>query len=269
MFLVVLACSTIRADDPPKADSSKKEFVFDGRFEADAVSIRPLVTGYLTRIPVAEGSVVRAGDVIAEIDPRPYQAKLDRAKAHVEAAIAKTKTATITLDQAKNLAANKVKSANDVAVAQVAADVTTAELEAAKADMTLAQLNLSWTRLTAPSGGRVGRLTSTLGGLLVADEVRPLVTIVDAEQLAVVFYVSEHDLLHFRRDGLDKPKKLTVEVGLSDETGFPHPAEVTFVDTAVNPRTGTIHVRARCENPNGLISPGMSARVRLSVPTAK
>ena len=135
--------------------------------------------------------------------------------------------------------------------------------------MNLALLNLSWTRLAAPSGGQVGRFTSALGNLLVADEVRPLVTVVAAEQVAVVFDVDERSLLRFRRDGLLKPGKLTAEVGLTDETGFPHPAEVSFVDTAFDPKTGTIRFRAKCANPDGLISPGMSARVRLSVPAAK
>jgi RND family efflux transporter MFP subunit len=141
-----------------------------------------------------------------------------------------------------------------------------AALMVAKVEVERAELTLSWTRVTAPFSGRVGRIQSTEGSLVTADRTH-ILTVVAIDPLYVTFSVPEAILLQLRRDGLSEPGKLEVAVGFAIDEGYPHAAKLDSIEPEVDPKTGTIQFRATLPNPKGLLSPGMSARVRLTPPT--
>jgi RND family efflux transporter MFP subunit len=236
---------------------------FVGRIEAETVAIRPRVSGYITKIAVEHGATVKTGDIIAEIDPRPYQAKLDLAHALLQQAEAKLQFATATLRRAKTARDAGAASQEQLDEAQAEVEVATAAIRVAKAGKDHAALDLSFTKLTSPIDGRVGRIGMTTGNLVIADQETPITIVVATDRLTVVFEMDEASLLQLRRAGLKE--KLAVGFGLSDEKGYPRKAEVTLFDSEVDPKTGTIRVHARCANPDGVMSPGMFVRVRLDV----
>ncbi len=146
------------------------------------------------------------------------------------------------------------------AAAEAEAEAT---LAGEKVEVQRAELTLSWTRLTAPFGGRVSRVQAAEGGLVAADRT-PILRVVDSRQLRVSFNVPEGTLLRLRRDGLAEPGKLRVAVGFSGEEGHPHEAKLDLIAPEVDPETGAARFGATLANPKGLLSPGMSARVRLT-----
>ena len=248
-----------RADDPPKG------WAFTGRTQAAAVDVRARVTGHLTRVAVREGDAVAKGNLLAEIDPREYRLDLEAAKARLMMAEAKMQVAKIKAANAKSLLEKKVISQDELALHAAAEAEAEASLIVAKVEVQRAELTLSWTRVTAPFNGRVSRIQATEGGLVTADQMH-ILTVVATEPLYVTFSVPEAIVLQLRRDGLSEPGKLGVAVGFAIDEGYPHVAELDLIDPEVDPRTATVRFRATVPNPKGLLSPGMSARVRLTPP---
>jgi multidrug efflux system membrane fusion protein len=264
MFVLVagLAFSSAgtRAADPPKG------WEFTGRTQAAAaVDVRARVTGHLTQVTVREGDVVKKGDLLAEIDPRPYRLDLDTAKARLKVAEAKLKVAKIETANVKRLQKQNVVSSDEVALYEAKEAEAEAMLTVAKVEVERAELILSWTRVTAPFGGRVSQVQSAAGSLVTADKSH-ILAVVATDPLSVSFNVSEDVLLQLRRDGLADPGKLSVAVGFAGEEGYPHEAKLNPIACEVDPKTGTVQFRATILNPKGLFSPGMSARVRLTPP---
>jgi RND family efflux transporter MFP subunit len=267
-FLFVVALTApAPAADPPKVDF-KKGVEFTGRAEATVVEIRPRVTGYIDRVLVKEGEAVRKGDVLAEVDDRPYKLKLDEAKAELAVAQAQAKLAAADLARTKEMVAKGIVSKEELTKVEAAWDVAKARVDAAKAVVALAELNLAWTKLTAPIAGRVGRFTTTPGNLVVADGPS-IVSVVAADPIAVSFDVDERLLLALLRAREDNAGKPVVEVGLADEDGYPHKAALEATPVKVDPATGTARFRATLANPKGLIAHGSFVRVRLTVPPGK
>lgn len=249
-----------RADDPPKG------WAFTGRTQAAAADdVRARVTGHLTRVAVKEGDAVKKGDLLAEIDPRAYRLDLDAARARQKVAEAKLQAARLRAANAKKLVQSKVVGQDELALNVAAEAEAEAALMGAKVEVERAELTLSWTRVTAPFGGRVSRIQSTEGGLVTADQTRVL-RVVATGPLHVTFSVPEATLLQLRRDGLAEPGKLGVAVGFAIDEGYPHAAKLDLIEPEADPETGTVRFRATLENPKGILSPGMSARVRLSPP---
>jgi len=249
-----------RADDTPKG------WAFTGRTQAAAtVEVRPRVTGELTRVAVKEGAAVKKGDLLVEIDPRPYRIDLDAALARVKAAEAKLQASKLKTTNAKKLTKDKVISQNELALNMAAESEVEAGLAVAKAEAERAKLHLSWTRITAPFDGRVSRVHYTEGNLVVADRT-PILKVVATHLLRVSFDVPEATLLRLRRDGLTKSGKLGVAVGFAGDKGYPHEAKLDLIAPEVDPKTGTVRFRAALANPKGLLSPGMQARVHLTPP---
>ncbi len=262
MFVLVAALALppagTRADDPPKG------WEFVGRTQAAAtVEVRTRVTGYLTRVAVQEGAAVKKGDLLAEIFPQPYQLDLDAARARVRAAAAKLEAAKLKTANAKKLTQNNVISQGELALHEAAAAEAAAGLAAAQVEAERAELTLAQTHVRAPIDGRVSRVRSAEGNLVVADQT-PLLTVVATDRLHVSFDVPEAHLLRLRRDGLAEPGKLDVAVGFAGEEGYPHAAKLDLIAPEVDPKTGTVRFRATLANPKGLLAPGMSARVRLT-----
>lgn len=247
----------LRAADPPKG------WEFTGRTEATTVDVRARVTGHLTRVAVRDGEAVAKGDLLAEIDPLPSRLALDVARAQVKVAEAKLQVARIEAANVKRLQENKVVSKDEVALHAAKEAEATASLAAAKAEAQRAELTLAWTRVTAPFGGRVSRVQTAEGSLITADQTR-ILTVVATDPMYVTFSVPESILLQLRRDGLADRGKLGVAVGFAGDEGHPHEAKLDMIAPEADPRTGSVRFRATVPDPKGLLTSGMSARVRLT-----
>jgi RND family efflux transporter MFP subunit len=237
---------------------------FTGRFEAiEHVELRPRVSGYIERVAFVEGGEVRKGDLLFAIDARPYQAVLEHAQA--ELALAKARSALAVSESARAqrlLAAHAIsQEEHDQRVSEVSQ--ATANVAAGQAAVDTARLNLEFTRVTSPIDGRVSRAIVTAGNYVTAGETT-LTSVVSLDPIYVSFDGDEQRYLHFLQSALEAGHDPTgIQVGLDGESGFPHHGRVNFVDNAVDPATGTIHLRAVLDNSDRRLVPGLMARVRL------
>ena len=248
---------------------------FVGKTEAaQSVKIIPRVTGYLTKTAYKEGSEVKRGDLLFEIDPRPYQAQLDQAQSQLALSEARLNQAKSDNARGTELAkASGAISQADLDRYKAAEDEAIAGVQAAKANLSVHQLNLAFCQVTSPIDGQAGAVDSTPGNLVKQDET-VLTTVVSSDPIYVYFDMDERTLLQIRRainDGrLKSPDGgvFPILIGLQDEPGFPHEATVNFLGNRLAADTGTVTLRAVGKNPKPasgtqLMSPGMSVRVRL------
>jgi len=242
---------------------------FTGRTEAaESVSVRARVTGYLVKMPFKEGSAVKKGDLLFEIDPRPYQAQLDQAQAQVGIAQATLKLREATYERVRTLAAAGNATRQEVDEATAGLEEAKARIKAAQAAVEIYKLNLEFCKVTSPIDGTVGRYHFTAGNLVIQDETL-LTTVVSKDPMYAYFDMDERTFLNLRqaiRDGKikEKPTELPVAVGLANEDGFPHKGKIDFVDNQVDPKTGTIRLRVVLPNGDGQYVPGLFVRVRLT-----
>lgn len=238
---------------------------YTGRLEAvETVEVRPRVSGYIDSIRFAEGQKVKAGDLLAIIDPRPFQAQVNRLKAQVAQAEAAQQLAETNLTRAKRLIENRAISQEELDVRSSESRQTEADLEAAKAELAAAQLDLDFTRVTAPIDGIVDRHLITAGNLV--DPSTMLTTIVPHSPIYAYFEVDERSFLRdLRRHGstLGSSGSVRAEMGLDDEQGFPHEGVINFTGNQLNPNTATITLRALFKNEDEFLTPGLFARVRI------
>jgi multidrug efflux system membrane fusion protein len=227
---------------------------FTGRTDAvDAVSIRARVTGYLVKMPFKEGAEVKKGDLLFEIDPRPYKAQLDQAKSQVALYAAQLALAKTTYE--------RDRGAGPVAVPlqqldqdRAAIEEAAAQINAAKASVEVYKLNLDFTQVASPINGKVSRFYLTLGNLVNQDQTL-LTTVVSLDPMYAYFDMDESTLLRIRRainQGRIKPPrsgKIPVYMGLQGEEDYPHLGHINFVNNQVNPTTGSISVRGVFPNP--------------------
>ncbi len=250
---------------------------FTGRTSAvESVNITPRVTGYLVRLPFKEGGEVKAGDLLFEVDPRPYKAQLDQAIGQVNLYEAQLRLAKATL--ARDLEVAKTPgavSAEQLDQDRAAVDEADARVKAFQASTEVYKLNLEFTKVTSPIDGHVSRQFLTLGNLVNQDQTL-LTTVVSQDPMYAFFDMDEPTLLRIRRainQGRIKPPqdgKIVVYMGLQGEDGFPHQGTINFVNNQVNPATGSISVRGVFANPkppNGirLLTPGMFVRIRFPI----
>jgi RND family efflux transporter MFP subunit len=241
---------------------------FVGRTHAAArVDLRAHVSGYLLKASFQEGAEVKEGDVLFEIDPRPFQAELERAEAAVTVAEARMKLAKANHKRVAAALAQRAASQEDIDRAVAEQTEFEAGLRMAKAGHEVARLNMAFTRVVAPISGQIGRRLVDPGNLVTADETF-LAAIVTGDPMYVYFDIDERTLVYSRRANSGEKTtigKVPVAVGLAGEEGFPHAAQLNFVDNHVNPETGTCRSRAVLPNKDGVLVPGMFARVRLTV----
>lgn len=250
---------------------------FIGRTDAvSKVDIRARVSGYLVKVAFTDGDHVKKGQLLYEIDPRPFQAELDQALGTVERLEAEKKLLAIQVDRYTKLAAKGASSQQDLDeyIAKQAENV--GAIKAAKANVEKAELNLDFTKITAPIDGKIGRTLITVGNLVNADATL-LTTLMSIDPMYAYFSVEEPMLLEIRksiRDGIYKEQtnqRVPVRMGLADDTEktFPLKGWLDFANNTVDPQTGTIEVRGVFENPYhepekpALLMPGYFVRVRL------
>ena len=274
--LVMSACGKTpeTAGAPPAAKVSVAKVLeqpvnewdeFTGRLEApETVEIRPRVSGQIDQVAFTEGALVKKGDLLFQIDPRPFQAEVRR----LEALIAQAR-ATATRSENEAARGERLRTSNAIS-AELADSRTSAAQEARaavgalQAQLDLAKLNLSFTRVTAPITGRVSRAEITAGNIVTADQ-SILTSLVSTDKVYAYFDADERVFLKYNQLARDGKRGATTPVymGLSNEAENPHLGQMNFVDNQVNPRTGTIRGRAVFDNSKGEYTPGLYARLKL------
>jgi RND family efflux transporter MFP subunit len=249
--------------------------VFTARTAAvDSVEVRAHVWGYLHKVNFKEGALVKKGDVLFELDPRPYEALLSQAKAKVA-----QDEAQLTYDEAEyqrnlRLVGTGAVSRSDLEKTASARGVDKANIAADKAQVASRQLDLDYTKVTAPISGRVSRYVVTVGNLIQSGDQGGgtlLSTIVSVNPMYAYFDVDEYTVLRVRRlirEGKAKSARndeVTVWLGLANDEGYPHQGTINFVDNQINPRTGTLRLRGVFPNADEALLPGHFARVRVPI----
>lgn len=244
---------------------------FSGRLEAiDRVDVRPRVAGAVQSVHFREGALVNAGDLLFTIDQAPYIAEVERAKAQVAAAQARLSLAARDLERAKGLTLSQSITQRDLDTRVNARSEADANLNAAKAVLRDAELNLGYTEVRAPVAGRVGRIEVTVGNLVAAGAATPVLTsLVSVDPIYASFDVDEAIVaraLASLPEGGDPRTRLDqipVEMGTMTSEGTPFRGHLQLVDNTVDAASGTIRVRAIFDNKDGALIPGQFARLRL------
>jgi multidrug efflux system membrane fusion protein len=253
---------------------------FTGQTQAvQSADVRPRVTGYLVQMPFKEGSTVKKGDLLFEIDPRPYKAQLDQALGQVKLYQAQLDLAQTTYKRDLAIAGTGGTGAiSQQQLDQDRAAVVEAEarVKAMQASLEVYRLNMEFTKVTSPIDGQVSRYYLTLGNLVNQDQTL-LTTVVSLDPMYAYFDMDEPTLLRLKQaviEGrLERPQpgaKVPVYMGLQGEDGYPHEGNVDFVNNQVNPTTGSITLRGIFANPASprgprLFVPGLFVRIRLPI----
>jgi multidrug efflux system membrane fusion protein len=245
---------------------------FSGRLEAvHAVAIRPRVSGYVTAVRFQEGTVVRKGDLLFEIDARPFQTEVDRLRAEVARANATVQRATTELDRAKLLSSEDAMTPEEHDRRAAFAKESAAQVAAVQAALRAAELNLEFTRVTSPIDGRIGRAIVTAGNLVSAGppEATLLTSVVSIDPIYATFEADEQtfqnyvDLARKGERATARAIGLPVRMALANEAGFPHEGTLNFLDNQIDPSTGTIRGRTIFTNHDLALTPGSFVRLRL------
>ncbi|EPU4031208.1 efflux RND transporter periplasmic adaptor subunit [Enterobacter asburiae] len=244
---------------------------FNGRIEAvESVQLRPRVSGYIDKVNYTDGQEVKKGEVLFTIDDRTYRAALEQAQANLARAKTQAILAQSEANRTDKLVNTNVVSREEWEQRRSAATQAQADIRAAQAAVDAAQLNLDFTKVTAPIDGRASRALITSGNLVTAgDTASVLTTLVSQKTVYVYFDVDESTYLHYQnlaRSGQGASSNhtaLPVEIGLTGEEGYPHQGKVDFLDNQLTPSTGTIRMRALLDNAQRQFTPGLFARVRL------
>ncbi|KWT72965.1 Membrane fusion protein of RND family multidrug efflux pump [Hyphomicrobium sulfonivorans] len=250
---------------PVVAKSIRQWDAFNGRVTAvESVEIRPRVSGYIDSIAYREGEEVRRGDLLFNIDPRPYRAAVDSAKARLERARASVLLAKLRDQRAKKLLPNNTISQDEAQSRHAIYLQSQADVLDAEAALAIAELNLDFTQVRAPVDGRAGRAMLTVGNLAIADQSL-LTTVVSQDLVYVDFDPDEQSYLRYSAKASKAAANgLPVRIALANEEGYPSAGTVYFIDNQVNPTTGTIRMRARVDNAQRKFTPGLFARVELA-----
>jgi membrane fusion protein, multidrug efflux system len=246
---------------------------FTGRFQAvDMVEVRARVSGYLTEIHFIDGQMVKTGDLLFVIDPRPFERIAERLRAELAAAKARFEFAQKDLERARPLAKNETISEQVFQQRQRELAETEATVKASEAALGAAELNVEFTRVTAPLAGRISRKLVSIGNYVTgaSEGATLLTTIVSQDPIQFYFDISEADYLKYLRLGKAgtgasyRENPTPVVLGLMDEKGFPHPGALDFVENRIDAATGSLRGRAVFKNPGNLFTPGLFARIRLA-----
>jgi len=245
---------------------------YTGRFTAVAnVEVRARVSGFIDSIHFKDGQLVKQGDLLFVIDPRPYKIAVEQAEADVERARARLQIATLDVERAEPLARSQTLTQREFDTRRSTQREAAGAVAASEAAMKQAQLNLEWTDVRAPISGRISDRRVDAGNLVTGGQTGAtlLTVIVSLDPIHFVVDGSEADFLRYQRLAAAgaRPSSRDVQnpvaVRLADENDYKHHGRMDFVDNVLNPRTGTIRGRAIFENKDGLLIPGYFGRLRL------
>jgi multidrug efflux system membrane fusion protein len=245
---------------------------YTGRFTAlESVEVRARVSGFIDSIHFSEGQMVKQGDLLFVIDPRPYRLAVEQAKADVERAKAKLEIASLDVQRGTPLARSQALTERELDTRKSTERDAAGQVGSAEAAVKQAELNLEWTEVKAPIGGRISDKRVDAGNLITGGQTGAtlLTVIVSIDPIHFVFDGSEADFLRYSRLAAagGRPSSRDVQnpvlVRLADETDYTHQGRMDFVDNVLNPKTGTIRGRAVFDNKDGLLTPGFFGRLRL------
>lgn len=270
---VLAACSAQAKQDaaaaPPPAQVTVTDVAFKslrqwddftGRLEPiDTVEIRPRVSGYIDGAQFTEGARVHKGQVLFQIDPRPYKAEADRAAAEVARAKAQLDLAVVNRERGRRLIEQNALAQSEFDRLASEERAAQANLSAAQAALQTARLNLEWTRVTSPIEGRISKANITRGNLVTQASL--LTTVVSDTPIYAEFNADEQTFLKYA--SAERGKGGPVYMGLMTEDGYPHVGKLAFIDNALDAKSGTIAGRAIFANADGRFTPGLFARIRL------
>ncbi len=235
---------------------------------SQAVNVAARVSGFLDKRVYTEGSVVKAGQVLFQMDPKPFQAQVDGAAAALQRNQAALEVARANLARTKPLAQQNALSQKDLDDAQGQYEQSAAAVEQAKAQLEEAKLNLSYTTITSPVTG-VSSFAAVADGTYVNAQNSQLTTVSVLTPMWINFSISENEYERVRNDvrngvlRLPGTNSLVVEIELVDGSIFPHSGRITFADPSYNAQTGTFLIRAAVDNPQGVLRPNQYVRTRL------
>jgi multidrug efflux system membrane fusion protein len=244
-----------------------------GQFSAiNRVELRAQVGGTLSEIHFQDGQIVHKGDLLFVIDPRPYEIRLAQAKAQLETAKSRLDLANQQLERAQSLRKNGWSTQETLDQRVSEQQAAQAAIDDAQSRIRDAELDLEYTRVTAPFTGRIGARQVSIGGLIAGSRAASspttlLATLVSLDPIYLDFDMSEQDYLTFQRERQKEKGPLAnkVRAALSDETAFNYQGTLDFIDNAVNRSSGTIRARATFKNSDLFLTPGQFARVRLGL----
>jgi len=278
--LALVSCGGKEEKKPPtpeagyvvlKTESVPLYIELAGRTAAyETADVRPQVSGVIRERLFTEGALVRQGQTLYQIDPRLYEASAAEARANLANAQAAVVAARALADRYRPLAAMEAVSKQDYTNALASARQAAAAVQQQKALLDTASINLRFTRVPAPISGRIGRSLYTTGALVTSGQAEALTTIQRLDPIFVDIQQSSGDLLALRRSlesGGVTPSSAKVTLQLEDGSAYPIAGDLQFTEAMVDPNTGTVTLRARFANPNGMLLPGMYIRARLSQST--
>ena len=248
---------------------------FTGRLQAvDSVEVRPRVSGLVSAVRFEEGAIVRRGALLFQIDPRPFQAEVDRLRAELARARATGQRGASELVTAEKLRAENAIAKEEHDRRAAFAQESTAQTAAVEAALRAAELNLEFTQVTSPIDGRVGRAIVTEGNLVSSGpgEATLLTTVVSLDPVYAYFDADEQIFLKYSarskgqslRNGSRRGSELPIRMALANDEGFPRLGQLDFVDNQLDGATGTIRGRAVFRNSDGQLTPGLFVRLRLA-----
>jgi len=281
--LVLAACGNPEAADQTQAQAAPLVSVaqvvyervtewdeFTGRLQApQTVNLVPRVSGYIEQVHFSEGALVQKGDLLVQIDPRPFAAEVARLKAELQSAKSASVLAEAEYNRAEKLSSQRAISAEVLDSRLARKQQTAATVASVSAALQRAELDLSYTRITAPISGRVSYAQVTAGNYVNAGQSQ-LTSLVSTDKMYAYFDVDERTYLKYARLAQDGKRADTrdeaanpVYMALASETNFNHIGHVDFVDNRIDAQTGTIRIRASFANTDNDLLPGLFARIRL------
>jgi multidrug efflux system membrane fusion protein len=282
--ILLSACSRADAQSsnaPPPPKVTAAEVVtrdvtewdeFTGRLEpVHSVAIRPRVSGFVAAVRFDEGAIVHKGDLLFEIDARPFQTEVDRLRAELMSVEATVRRAQNDLERAQRLSSDKAMSPEEIDRRAAFAEESKAQVKAVAAALRAAELNLEFTRVTSPIDGRVGRAIVTAGNLVSSGpgEATLLTTVVSIDPIYASFDADEQTfqryvtLAHEGKRANARDMGLPIHMALPSDDGYPREGTLNFLDNQINAGTGTIRGRAIFRNRDVSLTPGSFVRLRI------
>lgn len=245
---------------------------YSGRFEAvQTIEVRPRVSGFVDKLHFTDGQIVKAGQLLFTIDPRPFELAVESAKADLARAMAQVDLGAAEVERARPLVKTGALTERELDQRAANLSVVRAGQRVAEAALRQAELNLEWTRVVAPIDGRISDRKVDAGNLVNGGSgaTTLLATIVTIDPIHFLFDMSEADYLRYERLNAAGQRSSSqnaenpVRIRLADETTFTHGGKLDFLDNALNPRSGTLRARAVVPNEDGILQPGLFARAQL------